>query len=206
MAKTDRRTRSEADRSRTKAARLARKDKARRQREWQVSADAASQAGYPVNAFITIMAGKDIATITGTTWRRLRQMLRKNGSPFVAARGPEYTPGKGHHLHIALHLPTANYADTVAVLTETLSEEVGSWGIDPTGRNVGDRSGVVALSKSGNWMLQRHLEFLNGSPDTLVGYAGKGSGKSKAIGRHQRSADLMALTKDHGANGLSGAT
>lgn len=206
MAKIDKRTRSEAQRSRTKADRLARADTARRKREWQVSADAASRAGYPISAFITIMAGKDIATITGTAWRKLRQLLRKNGSPFVATRSPEYTPEKGHHLHIALHLPTANYADTVAVLTETLSEEVGSWGIDPTGRNVGDRSGVVALSKSGNWMLQRHLEFLNGSPETLARYVAKGSGKGKAIGRHQRSADLMALTKGMGANSLRGTT
>jgi len=205
MAKTDKRTRSEAQRSRTKADRLARADKARRKREWLVSADAASRAGYPVNALITIMAGKDIATITDTAWRRLRQMLRKNGSPFVAARGPEYTPKKGHHLHIALHLPTASYADTVAVLTETLSEEVGSWGIDPTGRTVGDRFGVVALSKNGGWMLQRHLESLSGSPETLVGYAGKGSGKGKAIGRHQRSADLLALTKGLDANAHNGA-
>lgn len=206
MAKTDRRTRSAAQRSRTKADRLARADKARRKREWLASADAASRAGYPINALITIMAGKDIATITDTAWRRLRQMLRKNGFPFVAARGPEYTPKKGHHLHIALHLPMANYADTVAVLTETLSEEIGSWGIDPTGRTVGDRSGIVALSKNGGWMLQRHLEFLNGSPETIVGYAGKGSGKGKAIGRHQRSADLLALTKDNSINVHSGAT
>lgn len=206
MAKIDRRTRSEAQRSKAKAVRLARADTARRKREWQISADAASRAGFPINALITIMAGKDMAKITDTAWRRLRQMLRKNGSLFVAARGSEYTPRKGHHLHIALHLPTANYADTVAVLSETLSEEIGSWGIVPAGKSVGDRSGVVALSKDGNWMLQRHLEFLNGSPETLIGYAAKGSGKGKAIGRHQRSADLMALTKGSGANGQISAT
>lgn len=205
MTKPDRRKRTEAQRSKAKADRLARADTARRKREWQVSADAASRAGYPINAFITIMAGKDIAKTTDTAWRRLRRMLRKKGVPFIAVRGPEYTPKKGHHLHIALHLPAAIYADTVALLTETMSEETGSWGIDPTGRNVGDRSGVVALSKSGNWMLQRHLEFLNGSPETLAGYAAKGSGKGKAIGRHQRSADLMALTKGMSANSLSGA-
>ena len=197
MAKTDKRTRTAAQRSRTKADRLARADKARRKREWLASAEAASQAGYPINALITIMAGRDIATITETAWRRLRQMLRKNSSPFVAVRGPEYTPKKGHHLHIALHLQPETYADTVAVLTETLSEEVGSWGIDPTGKTVGDRHGIVALSKNGGWMLQRHLQSLNGSPEKLVGYAGKGSGKDKAIGRHQRSADLLHMTKMH---------
>jgi hypothetical protein len=195
MAQTDKRTRSEAQRRKTKADRLTRADKARRKREWLVSAEAASLAGYPINALITIMAGKDIATITDTVWRKLRQMLRENGSPFIAARGPEYTPKKGHHLHIALHLPTESYDDAVKVLTETLSEEVGSWGIDPTGRTVGDRFGVVALSKNGGWMLQRHIEFLNGSPEAIVEYAGKGSGKGKAIGRHQRSENLLALTK-----------
>jgi hypothetical protein len=205
MAQTDQRTRSEAQRGKTKTDRLARADTARRKREWLASANAASRAGYPVNALITVMAGKGIAAITDTVWRKLRQMLRKNGSPFIAARGPEYTPKKGHHLHIALYLPTASYADTVAVLTETLSEEVGSWGIDPTGRTVGDRFGVVALSKNGGWMLQRHQEFLNGSPATLIGYAGKGSGKGKAIGRHQRSADLLALSKGPDANGPNGA-
>jgi hypothetical protein len=198
MTKTDKRTRSEAQRRKTQADRLARADDARRKRKWQISADAASHAGYPINAFITIMAGNDIATITETAWRKLRQMLRKNGSLFVAVRAPEYTPAKGHHLHIALHLQTENYADAITVLTETVSEEVGSWGVDPNGRSVGDRSGVVAISKNGCWMLQRHQEFLNGSPAMLVGYAAKGSGKRKAIGRHQRSADLLAMTKRHG--------
>ena len=199
MAKIDKRTRSEAQRSKTKAARLVRADKVRRQREWKASAVAASNAGYPINAFITILTGKDITTITNIVWRKLRQMLRKNGLPFVAARGPEYTPKKGHHLHIVLHLPAANYIDAVAVLTETLSEEVGSWGIDPTGRSVGGRFGVVALSKDGNWMLQRHLEFLNGSPETLIEYTAKASGKSKAVGRHQRSKYLSAITRGSGA-------
>ncbi|WP_235281475.1 hypothetical protein, partial [Thalassobacter sp. 16PALIMAR09] len=43
----------------------------------------------------------------------------------------------------------------------------------------------------------RHLEALNSSYDALVQYAGKGSGKRKAIGQHERSQDLMKLTKKH---------
>lgn len=199
MTKTDRRTRTDAQQRRTKAHRLARADKRRRKQEWQRSADAASRAGMPINAHITIMAGKDIGRITSTIWRRLRNMLRKNGLPFIAVRGPEYTPNKGHHLHIAIHLDPAHYPDVVMILTEVLSEEVGGWGIDASGRTVGDRFGVVALSKDGGWMLQRHLDHLNGSPETLVAYDGKGSGKHKAIGRHQRSIDLIDITKQAAA-------
>lgn len=205
MTKTDKRTRSDAQRRKTKIERLARADVARRQREWCISAKAASNAGYPINAFITIMAGKDIARITNTVWRKLRQMTQDHGTLFLAARGPEYTPQKKDHLHLAMHLRTFQYTDTVRILTEAISEEMGSWGIDIEGRKVGGQSGVVAISKNGTWMLQRHLQYLNGSSEKIASYTAKASGKARAIGRHQRSQDLVALTKDYTSKECVGA-
>lgn len=197
MAQTDRRRKSAAQLKKTKADRLARADIARRQRRWQISQEAAANAGCPINAQITILAGDEIQTITRTVWRKLRNMMRQDGSLFIAVRAPEFTPKKRQHLHIALNLHPSNYSDVVKTLTEAVSEEVGGWGIDPNGRTMGSNYGVVASSLHGTWMLQRHLEALNSSYDALVQYAGKGSGKRKAIGQHERSQDLMKLTKKH---------
>jgi len=200
MMKTDKRTRSDAQRKQTKIERLARADVARRRREWRTSAEAASKASYPINAFITIMAGDDIASITSTVWRKLRLMARENDMLFIAARGPEYTTEKKDHLHLVLHLSTSQYDEVVAILSEAVGEEVGGWGIDPEGRKLGWQSGVVAVSKHGTWMLQRHVQYLNGSSEKIVSYTAKASGKARAIGRHQRSQDLIALTKDYTSN------
>lgn len=197
MAKTGKRKKSKAQLKKTKANCLARADIARRQRNWQLSQEAAANAGYPINAHITIIAGDAMEAITRTMWRKLRHMMREHGSPFIAVRGPEYTPQKLHHLHLTLNLHPAKYSETVTILTETVSEEIGGWGIDPDGRKIGSNYGVVASSRHGKWMLQRHLDTLNSSHDALVRYVGKGSGKHIAIGRHQRSQDLLELTKAH---------
>ena len=197
MAQTDKRRRSEAQRKKTKDARLARADIARRKRRWQASQEAATNAGYPINAHITIVTSDDLAAITTTVWRKLLRMMRKYNSPFIAVRAPEYARQKRHHLHIALHLDPANYNEVTAILTQATSEEIGGWGIDPSGRKLGSNLGVVASSVRGNWMLQRHIDTLNGSSDTLVEYVAKGCGKRKAIGQHERSQDLLKMTKAH---------
>jgi len=195
-AKPDKRTRTAAQKAKTRRARHARADVRRRTAEWVASAAAARAAGRPINAQLTILAdADDIEVVTAAIWRRLRRLMKRNGLPFVAMRAPEYAPKRKHHLHIALHLPELLYGDVAAVLADATGAPMAAW-FDARGRRLGRKlHGVICLAPDGSWMIQRHVEGIGGSGERLVTYTAKGSGKHRAIGRHQRSEDLVTLTK-----------
>lgn len=197
MKNTDGRRRSPAQKERTRLRRQAKADQRRRRSEWSRSVDATVQAGFPINAHITILSDVDhVEEITSAMWRRLRRLMQRKGLPFYAVRAPEYARNRGQHLHIALHLPPNLYGDVATALVEVTGSRMAGW-FDVAGRSLGNTLGVVTKSDCGGWMLQRHVEGAGGCPKRLIGYTAKGDGKHKAIGRHQRSGELIQLTRKH---------
>ena len=196
--KKDNRHRTEAQKQRTRHRLAAKADRQRRVAEWRSSELAARRAGYPVDAHITVLSdAENIERIAASLWRRLRRLMARHGVPFYVFRGPEYAPRRGLHLHLALHLPEALYGDVAAILADTTGAEMSPW-FDVAGARLGRLHGVVTKSADKTWMLQRYVEGAGGSHWQLVEYAAKGSGKEKAIGRHQRSGALIELTRAAG--------
>jgi len=194
MRQTDKRRRSPAQKERTRRGRQARADKRRRQTEWQTSTQAARRAGYMLDAHITVIAEwENIEAISAALWRRMRRLMQRNGLPFMAMRAPEYTPRRGHHMHMAQHLPERLYGDVASALEAVTGTAMARW-FDVSGKSLGNVAGVVCMAADGSWMLQRHVDGLGGSDERLVQYASKSDGKHKTVGRHQRSAALVELT------------
>ena len=201
MKKTDRRRRSPVQKARTQRRRQTEADKRRRRQEWSQSVDATVQAGCPIDTHITILSDAEhIEEVTSAIWRRLRRLMQRNGLPFYAARAPEYAVHRGQHLHIALHLPPSLYDDVATDLVEVTGAPRAGW-FDVAGRNLGTTLGVITKSNCGGWMLQRQVEGAGGCPKRLVDYISKGDGKHKSIGRHQRSGELIQLTRQFAATG-----
>lgn len=195
--KADGRRRSPAQKARTRLRRQAKADQRRRRQEWSRSVDATVVAGCPINAFITILSDAEhIEEVTSAIWRRLRRLMQRKDLPFYAVRAPEYARNRGQHLHIALHLPPTLYGDVATALVEVIGSPMAGW-FDVAGRSLGNTLGVVTKSDCGDWMLQRHVEGAGGCPKRLMTYAGKGDGKHRSIGRHQRSGELVRLTREH---------
>lgn len=193
--KKDRRRRTEAQKRATRQRLAAKADRERRLPEWRKSAEAAHQDGCPINAHITVLSDpENIERVSTSLWRRLRRLMARRGVPFYALRGPEYAPRRGLHLHIALHLPEALYDDVAAILAEITGAEMAPW-FDVAGRQLRKLYGIVTKSTNKSWMLQRYVAGAGGSHWKLVEYVAKGSGKEKAIGRHQRSDALIELTR-----------
>lgn len=193
--KHDKRRRTDAQKRKTREKQLATADKKRRQALWQRSEAAARAAGYPINAQITVLSDpENIKSVSDSLWRRLRRLMARHRLPFYAMRGPEYAPRHKLHLHIATHLPEALYGDVAAILADVTGAEMAPW-FDVAGRRLGWLHGVVTKSADKTWMMQRHVEWAGGSYWDLVKYTAKGAGKAKAIGRHQRSGELIDLTK-----------
>lgn len=205
MKNTDGRRRSPAQKARTRRRRQAKADQRRRRQEWSQSVDATMRAGFPINAHITILSDVDhIEEVTSAMWRRLRRLMQRKGVPFYAVRAPEYARNRGQHLHIALHLPPSLYGDVATALVEVTGSPMAGW-FDVAGRSLGNTLGVVTKSDCGGWMLQRHVDGAGGCPKRLITYAGKGDGKHKAVGRHQRSGELIQLTRQFAANSAQNA-
>lgn len=197
--KKDNRHRTEAQKQRTRKRLAAKADKNRRVAEWRSSELAARQAGYPINALITVLSdAENIEQVAASLWRRLRRLMTRRGFPFYIFRGPEYAPRRGLHLHLALHLPETLYGDVAAILADVTGAGMAPWGFAVAGRRLGKLHGVVTKSADTTWMLQRYVASAGGSHWQLVEYAAKGSGKEKAIGRHQRSGALIELTRAAG--------
>lgn len=194
--KKDMRRRTEAVKLQTRRRQAAKADKARRFPKWRRSELAARRAGYPLDAHITVLSdAASIEAVSAALWRRLRRLMERGALPFVACRGPEYAPRRGLHLHVALHLPESLYADVAAILADVTGAGKAPW-FDEAGRRLGSLTyGVVTKSADATWMLQRYIESAGGSHWQLVEYAAKGDGKHRAIGRHQRSGALIALTQ-----------
>lgn len=168
----------------------------RRRAEWLASEAAARAAGLPINAQLTVLSKtEDIVTVTESLWRRLRRLMKRNALPFIAARAPEYAPGK-HHIHIVAHIPERLYGDVANIVSDVTETVMAPW-FDTNGRRLGRNGpyGVVTMAHNGDWMLQRHVEGIGGSPAHLVGYGAKGQGKHRSIGRHQRSRHLIEITQ-----------
>ena len=196
--KKDNRHRTEAQKQQTRQRLAAKADRQRRVAEWRSSELAARQAGYPINTLITVLSdAENIERIAASLWRRLRRLMARHGLPFYAFRGPEYAPRRGLHLHMATHLPEALYDDVAAILADVTGAGMAPW-FDVAGRRLGETYGVITKSNDKTWMLQRYVEGAGGSHWQLVEYAAKGSGKEKAIGRHQRSGALIELTRAAG--------
>jgi len=193
-ANTDKRRRPIVQKKRTARLRKARAARRRLQHDWLASAVAARDIGLPIDAQMTVLLGKDdIEDTTATIWRRLRRLFQRHGIAFLAMRAPEFARNRGHHLHLAMHLPQHLYGDVASILADVTGEPMARW-FDVSGRRIGRDYGVVAIAGNGNWMLQRHVEGLGGSDEALVRYVAKADAKHKSIGRHQRSFDLTKLT------------
>ena len=199
--KKDNRHRTEAQKQQTRRRAQHENQKlktAQRTGVWRKSELATRQAGYPIDAHITVLSdAENIEQVAASLWRRLRRLMTRRGFPFYVFRGPEYAPRRGLHLHLALHLPETLYGDVAAILVETTGAEMSPW-FDVAGARLGRLHGVVTKSADTTWMLQRYVASAGGSHWQLVEYAAKGSGKEKAIGRHQRSGALIELTRAAG--------
>ena len=191
----DSRRKTDSQKERTRKARVARTSKTRRERDWSISRQAADDAGFPLNAFLTTHWGKDSSKEKDReTWRRLRICINRLDAPWVAMRAPEHAPGKQHHMHSVFHAPDNAWPEVIAMI-ERITGKVAAL-IAFEGMTIGWHHGVVAKSQDGSWMLQRNIPAM-GTNEHLINYIAKQSGKDKSIGRHQRSAALMDMTKLH---------
>lgn len=196
-AKQDKRRRTDAQKRLTKQKLLNKADRQRRLAEWRASEAAARAAGSPINAQLTVLStSENMFAVTESLWRRLRRLMKRNTLPFIAARAPEYAPGKKHHIHIIAHIPERLYGDVAKIVSEVTETAMAPW-FDTNGRRLGRDGpyGVVTMAHNGDWMFQRHVDCGGGSPARLVGYGAKGQGKHRSIGRHQRSKHLIEITR-----------
>jgi len=191
---------TEYQKARAKAQNTANTSRKRRLRDWSVSRQAADRADFPINAHLTTHWGTEPCKEKNVeTWRRLRICLNRLDTPWVAMRAPEHAPRKGHHMHTVFHVPDHEHAwrDVVAMIEE-ITGKVAAW-VRPEGKDIGQwTKGVVAMSQDGSWMLQRNIPAI-GTNKALIDYIAKQSGKEKAVGRHQRSKYLLAITRGSGA-------
>jgi len=197
-AKQDERRRTDAQKRQTKQRLLNEADRRRRHAEWLASEAAARAAGVPINAQLTVISKtEDIVAVTDRLWRRLRRLMARGALPFIAARAPEYAPGK-HHIHILAHIPERLYGEVANIVSDVTETVMAPW-FDTNGQRLkhGGKTyyGVVTIAANGDWMLQRHVDGIGGSPMRLVAYGAKGQGKQRSIGRHQRSQHLIEITR-----------
>jgi hypothetical protein len=196
-AKQDKRRRTDAQKRQTKQRLLDDADRRRRLAEWRASEAAARAAGVPINAQLTVLSKtEDIAKVTASLWRRLRRLMKRNGLPFIAARAPEYAAGRKHHVHIIAHIPEHLYGDVANIVSDVTETVMAPW-FDTNGRRLGRTGpyGVVTMAHNGDWMFQRHVDGIGGSPERLVRYGATGQGKHRSIGRHQRSQHLIEIAR-----------
>lgn len=196
-AKQDKRRRTDAQKRQTKQRLLDDADRRRRIAEWRASEAAARAAGVPINAQLTVLSKTDdIVAVTESLWRRLRRLMGRKSLLFIAARAPEYAPGKKQHIHIVAHIPERLYGDVANIVSDVTKTAMAPW-FDPNGRRLGRNGpyGVVTMAHNGAWMFQRHVDGIGGSPERLVKYGAKGQGKHRSIGRHQRSQHLIEITR-----------
>jgi hypothetical protein len=196
-AKQDERRRTDAQKRQTKQRLSDDADRRRRLAEWRASEAAARAAGVPINAQLTVLSKTDdIVAVTESLWRRLRRLMGRKSLLFIAARAPEYAPGKKHHIHIVAHIPERLYGDVANIVSDVTKTAMAPW-FDPNGRRLGRNGpyGVVTMAHNGDWMFQRYVDGIGGSPELLVGYGAKGQGKHRSIGRHQRSQHLIEITR-----------
>ena len=212
MAKRDGRRKSEATKTATKRARIARASARRRLNTWSSAASAAEAAGYPLNVALHVtwsalvegerreghVLGLPAVERERRLWSALRLVAARARVPWLAVRAPEHDTRRDLHLHVALHLPdAAAIRDAIGVverLTGSPAERVDmrGWSVRGGGRT---HYGVVARSGCGGWFLQRRVEALGGSGVALVAYAAKGDGKAAVEGQHRLSNALSALAR-----------
>jgi hypothetical protein len=207
----DKRRKTQAQKARTKARRIAKATAKRRLLTWTEAAKAAERAGHPINVALHItwsalmggdrreghILGRPAVTRERRVWSALRLVAARARVPWLAGRGPEHDQTRGLHLHLVLHLPdTAALRDAIAVV-ERLSGAPAEW-TDMRGRTVhglgrGHR-GVVACSACRGWFMQRNDPEWGGTA-ALLAYVAKGTGSDRVEGQHRLSNELVALTK-----------
>lgn len=213
MAKRDGRRRSEAEKARSAAARMARASTRRRVTGWIAAASAAEAAGHPLNVALHVTwsaliegerraghcLGLSEVERERRLWRGLRQIAQRARVPWLAARAPEHDRRRGLHLHLVLHLPDASALRHAVEQIERLTGAPAEW-IDTGGRAVrglGRRHhGAVARSACGGWLLQRGIEGLGGGGRGIAAYAAKGDGQAVVEGQHRLSHGLAALARE----------
>jgi hypothetical protein len=215
----DRRTRTADEKRQTRALRLQRADRRRREKTWPRAAIAAERAGLALNCFATI-AWHPLATAGERRdghclglppaerdlriWAALRRVASRHGVAFVAMRAPEFDRQRGQHLHVAIHLPTDGAIRDALAAIERLTGAPAD-DVTITGRPMAglgrQRQGVVAVSGCRGWMMQRAVPGAGGSAKAIAVYLAKATGRDVALGQHRLSNALSALARPHAALG-----
>jgi hypothetical protein len=207
--KRDGRRKTEAAKLATKRARISRATIERRRRKWKSAAIAAECLGYPPNTFLTVswkvlfQNRPDVLAIDqleARLWAGLRLVAVRAGVPWVAARGPEYSSGRGRHIHITMHLPdAAAMRDAVGVIEGITGAPAAYVHVDGRTLRGGPRPvrGVVAKSVCGGWMLQRNVPGGGGGSVALARYTSKGQGARRVEAQHRLSNAFSAMARAH---------
>lgn len=214
----DKRRKTEAQKARTRRARIDRQSAQRRRRKWQEAGRIAHEAGLPFSFHLTLTWGvidnDDYRPSAGISdlphaerarrvWNALKRIADRRGVPWIAARAPEYDRNKRHHLHLAGHMPHDALRDVITTI-ERVTGAPAAW-TDLRGRRLGRLQGVLAKSEGGGWLLQRDVQGETGNP-YLLRYIAKGSGKRTAEGQHRLSRDLTAMLNENGTSGPHSAS
>lgn len=186
----------------------------RRQEPWLMAASVAVKNGTPLTAIICItwtacyasdlMEGHSLGLPEqkriALLWAGLRRIAKKYQIAFIALRAPEYDRTRGHHLHIAAHLPEAAPREIVRLLERVTGSRLRGE-LCPNGRRETYHGrvcyGVVARGNEGAWMLQRNTRPTTGGTEDIVAYMikGSGSGSEHMQTQYRLSNTLSALVK-----------
>lgn len=210
----DRRRRTAEERAATQRRHIEERDRRKRAGRWHTAAQAAHDAGLPVNVFITVsldgLAEKELHPREAFTsrapeeqekilWGSLRRLAVRRGIPWIGLRAPELDRNRGRHVHIGGHAPDDDtLLDIVAAVARITGVKADR--LNLRGFSHGKHCGVIALSPARAWMVQRDVRGLNGNPD-LIDYVAKAAGKRRVTGQHRLSTDLIALVRDSAHRG-----
>lgn len=184
----------------------------RRQKPWQIAATVALENGTPLTVAICItwstcfeadrMEGHSLGLPekerVALFWAALRRIAKKYGIEFIALRAPEFDLNRGHHQHLAAHMPDAAQRAIIRLLEKVTGAGLRG-DIYPNGHRESYHGrvcyGVVARGNLGAWMLQKNTRLSTGGTEGAINYMIKGSGSEHVQTQYRLSNALSALVK-----------
>lgn len=184
----------------------------RRQEPWRVAARVALENGTPLTAVICITWTACLASDlmdghrlglpeqqrVSVLWAGLRRIATSHQIAFIAARAPEYDSTRGHHLHLAVHMPEAAQRAIVRLLERVTGSRLKGE-ISPNGRRDSHQRrmsyGVIARGSDGAWLLQKNTRPTTGGTEGALEYMTKGFGSERVQTQYRLSNVLSGLVK-----------
>lgn len=131
-------------------------------------------------------------------WAGLRRIAKKHEIAFIALRAPDYDRTRGHHLHLAAHMPDAAQRAITSLLERVTGSRLRG-DLFPNGRKETYQGrvcyGVVARGNDGAWMLQKNTQPTIVGTKRVTDYMIKNSGSEHVQAQYRLSNALSALVK-----------